>query len=83
MNVRVWLHRKGIARLLNSGSNSMNDQGTAYVEARGPRTVAALLALYALHGDPLARPDWSTVRITKAQHPGFMHWRFLYAFRRI
>lgn len=78
-----WLHVKGIARLLNTGGNNMNDHATAYVEARGPRAIAAWLALYALHANPLVRADWSTLRIAKAQHQGAMHWRFLYAFRRL
>lgn len=78
-----YLHRKGIARLLNSGGNNMNDHATAYVEVKGPRWAAAWLALLALHLNPLVRPDWSTVRITKAEHRGVMRWRFQYAYRRL
>ena len=83
MSAAAWLHRKGIARMLNSGSNSMNDRGTAYIEARGPRRIAARLAMYALCHTVIATPDRQTIRITKTEQCARYHWRFQVAFRRL
>jgi hypothetical protein len=83
MSTCAWLHRKGIARLLNSGSSS-EGQGSAYIEARGPRRFARHLAMYALRHNPVAcPPDWQTVRIARTRQPGRLRWRFLFAYRRL
>ena len=83
MSVYAWLHRRGIARVLNSSSESMSNRGGAYVEARGPQRAARRLALYALRRNPLCRPDWQTVRVVKTEQPGRMRWRFQFAYRRL
>ena len=83
MSIYALLHRKGIARMLNSSSQSWTDQGGAYIEARGPRRIATRLAMYALRHTALCRPDWQTVRIVKTQQPGRFHWRFNVTFRRL
>lgn len=84
MNRRLhaWLHRKGIARVLGGGSNSLNDHGTAFVEARGPRWLALRLARYAMRHSVICSPDWRTVRVTGIRQPGRLHYRILFAFRR-
>jgi hypothetical protein len=79
----AWLHRKGIARILNIGSNSMNDQGTAYIQGAGPRWLAERLAMYALRATPLIWPDWQTLRIARTEQRGRYLWRFQVAFRRL
>ena len=82
MSVYAWLHRRGIARLLNSGS-SLEGQGSSYIEALGPRRLAVHLAMYALRHNPVAcPPDWRTIRIVKTQQRGRLCWRFLFAYRR-
>lgn len=78
-----WLHCKGYARILNTGSRSDSDRGTAYIQGVGPRWLATRLALYALRSTPLARPDWQTVRIEKTEQPARYRWRFQLAFRRL
>lgn len=83
MILRNWLHRKGIARLINSGSNSMNDQGTAFIQARGPRWLAVRLARHVLRASAYCRPDLQTIRVTDAQQPERFTWRFQFAFRRL
>ena len=83
MSTHAWLHRKGIARMLNSSSQSWTDQGGAYIEARGTRRIATRLAMYALRHTTIASPDWQTVRIIKTQQAGRFRWRFNITFRRL
>jgi hypothetical protein len=83
MSAYGWLHRKGIARTLNIGTRSWDDRGSAYIQACGPRWLAARLAMYALRHTTLCRPDWQTARIMTAEQPGRLCWRFQITFRRL
>jgi hypothetical protein len=83
VTIHRWLHRKGIARMLNSASNS-DSRCSAYIEARGPRWLAIRLAMYALRRSRVAmKPDWRTVRLSKEQQPDRWDWRFLITYRRL
>ena len=82
MSVYTWLHRKGVARVLNAGTKPP-DRGSAYIEACGPRWAAARLALYALRHTSLARPFWRTVRITGTEQHGRFRWRFQVTYRQM
>ena len=81
-SLRNRLHRKGIARLLNSRSESLSDRGGAYVETRGPRWLARHLAIWVVRNSG-TRADWTTIRITSTAQQGRWHWRFHLAYRRI
>lgn len=81
--VRNWLHRKGIARVVNSSSNNMTPDGRALIEARGPRPVARWFARYALRRTGYIHPDWLTVRIIRTRCRGWWHYDFEFAYRRI
>lgn len=81
--LHAFLHRKGIARTLNVGTQSWTDQGTAYIEAIGSKRIATRLAMYALRHSSLIRPDWRTVRVVKIQQKARLRWRFNLAFRRL
>lgn len=77
-----WAHRRGIARVLNTGSNNRNRRGTAYVETRGPRWAGERLWRYALRHSSTGRPDWLTVRVTEVQRPGRWTYRWHIAYER-
>jgi hypothetical protein len=77
------LHRRGIARVLNTGSNNMNSRCTAYIETRGPRWVGESLARYALRKSPLCRVDLLTVRTSRVQQAARFKWRWSFQFRRL
>lgn len=76
------LHRWGIARRLNSGSNNFNDRGTAFIQTLGPRWLGRRLAVKAVHWSDIPA-DWDTIRIEKTQRVSRWHYRWLLAFRRI
>lgn len=77
------LHRRGIARVLNTGSNNWSRRGTAYIQTRGPRWAGRRLWRYALRHSPTGRPDWLTVRVTQVQRPGRWTYRWHIAYERL
>jgi hypothetical protein len=78
-----YLHKHGWARVLNSTSNSSNDQGSALVESRGPVRLAIWLAVYAVRHNPLCRADWTTIRIVSFQQTGRFNYRFGFTYKRV
>lgn len=76
--IHRWLHRKGIARVLNTRYPACQG-GFCYslIEARGPRKLAATLACWAVrHGTEV---DWLTIRPVEVRQPG--RWRYLFNVR--
>lgn len=51
-----WMHRKGIARVVNTESNSYNDKCSAMIDTRGPKWLGEFLWQYALRG------SWKSTR---------------------
>ena len=78
-----WLHRHGIARVLNTASSSAHDRGTAYVQAAGPCWLARVLAGYAVRHSPSARLDWASLAVRDTEHTGRWQWRVRFGYRRI
>lgn len=77
MTLHGWLHRRGIARILNSGADQ------AFVEARGPRWLARRLAVYAVTRSSIMTVDRDSVRTGRMLHSGTWSYRTTVRYRRL
>lgn len=76
------LHRWGIARRLNSGSNNYNDRGDSYIQTKGPRWFGRYMAVKVIHWSDTPA-DWDSIRITDTEHRGTWSYRWKLVYRRV
>lgn len=72
--VHRWVHRRGIAQVVSSGSASNHDMGRAVVEVRAPHWAVPEMAIFAVRHSSVVAAYWDTISVSKIYRKGRYHY---------
>lgn len=77
------VHRRGIARMVNSSTNNMTPWGRALIDVRVPHVaLVAPLARWRLRHDVVDRAVWGSERVQSVKRMGRWTWSVELAYER-
>lgn len=82
-HIHSFLHRHGIARVLNSSSASNHDMGRAMVEVFAFPWAAKEMAIFAVRHSPVIRCYWDTIHVRSMEQIGYFRYQLTLTYVRM